>query len=115
VRCSGIEREARCLRQTVALQAELPVKRSGSMPGGASKLPDDPFDGLRLPLSAWKALESARITSLDQLEALAPLIEQVPGIEPRMADVIKDRLERLASRRVVRVRFIFPKRSRARG
>jgi hypothetical protein len=85
------------------------------MPQGVSKLPDDPFDGLRLPLSAWKALESARITSLDQLKALAPLIEQVPGIEPRTADVIKNRLDLLASRRTVRVRFIFPKRSRGRG
>jgi hypothetical protein len=92
------------------------------MPQGVSKLPDDPFDGLRLPLSAWRALESARITSLDQLKALAPLIEQVPGIieqvpgiEPRTADVIKNRLDRLASRRTVRVRFIFPKRSRGRG
>jgi hypothetical protein len=85
------------------------------MPQGVSKLPDDPFDGLRLPLSAWRALESARITSLDQLKALAPLIEQVPGIEPRTADVIKNRLDRLASRRTVRVRFIIPKRSRGRG
>jgi hypothetical protein len=85
------------------------------MPQGVSKLPDDPFDGLRLPLSAWRALESARITSLDRLKALAPLIEQVPGIEPRTADVIKNRLDLLASRRTVRVRFIFPKRSRGRG
>ena len=85
------------------------------MPRGALKPDNDPFDGLRLPLSAWRALESARITSLAQLKALAPLIEQVPGIEPRTAEVIKDRLDRLASRRTVRVRFIFPKRSRGRG
>ena len=84
------------------------------MPRRASNTADDPFDGLRLPLNAWKALESARITSLDQLKALAPLIEQIPGIEPRTAEVIKDRLGRLASRRRVRVRFIFPKRSRGR-
>jgi hypothetical protein len=85
------------------------------MPQGVSKLSDDPFDGLRLPLGAWRALERARITSLDQLKALAPLIEQIPGIEPRTADVIKDRLDRLAKRRTVRVRFIFPKRSRGKG
>ena len=85
------------------------------MPRGTSKLPHDPFDGLRLPLNAWRALESAQITSLNQLKVLAPLIEQIPGIEPRTAEVIKDRLDRLAGRRRVRVRFIFPKSPRGRA
>ena len=79
------------------------------MPQGCSQNPDDPFDGLRLPVSAWKALEDARITSLTQLMALAPLIDQIRSIDPETAQVIKDRLNRLAARRTVRVRLIFPK------
>ena len=52
------------------------------MPQGCSQNPDDPFDGLLLPVSAWKALEDARITSLKQLKALAPLIDQIRSIDP---------------------------------
>jgi hypothetical protein len=81
------------------------------MPRASSKNPDDPFDGLLLPVSAWKALEDARITSLKQLKALAPLIDQIQGIDLETAQVIKDRLDRLAARRTVRVRLIFPKPS----
>lgn len=79
------------------------------MPRASSKNPDDPFDGLHLPVSAWKALEDARITSLTQLKALAPLIDQIQGIDPETAQVIKDRLGRFAARRTARVRLIFPK------
>jgi hypothetical protein len=79
------------------------------MPRASSKNPDDPFDGLHLPVSAWKALEDARITSLTQLKALAPLIDQIRSIDPETAQVIKDRLDRFATRRTVRVRLIFPK------
>ena len=81
------------------------------MPQDRSQNPDDPFDGLRLPVSAWKALEDARITSLKQLEALAPLIDQIRSIDPETAQVIKDRLDRLTAGRTVRVRLIFPKPS----
>ena len=79
------------------------------MPQGCSQNRDDPFGGLLLPVSAWKALEDAQITSLEQLEALAPLIDQIRSIDPETAQIIKDRLERLAARRTVRVRLIFPK------
>jgi hypothetical protein len=77
-----------------------------------NKPSDDPFDGLRLPMSAWRALERAQITTLDQLKAIAPRIETVPGIDPESAQIIKDRLDRMASKRTVRVRLIFPKRLR---
>ncbi|EIM26904.1 hypothetical protein [Microvirga lotononidis] len=80
------------------------------MPQGHSQNRDDPFNGLLLPVSAWKALEDARITNLAQLKAVAPLIDQLRGIGPETAQVIKDRLDRLAARRTVRVRLIFPKR-----
>jgi hypothetical protein len=77
-----------------------------------NKPSDDPFDGLRLPMSAWRALEKAQITTLDQLTAVVAWIESVPGIDPESADIIKDRLHRMASRRTVRVRLIVPKRLR---
>ena len=82
------------------------------MPPAKPEIADDPFDGLCLPVSAWKALEEAHVTSLAQLKITMPVIEQIHGIGPEMAQVIRDRLERLDARRIVRVRLIFPKRSR---
>jgi hypothetical protein len=81
------------------------------MPQSPSQNPDDPFDGLLLPMSAWKALEDAKITSLEQLKTIAPGLKQIRGMDPEIAQIIKDRLDRLAARRTVRVRLIFPKRS----
>jgi hypothetical protein len=60
-----------------------------------SQHPDDPFDGLLLPLDAWKALEDAKITSLEQLKTVAPQLEQIRSIDPETAQVIQNRLERL--------------------
>jgi hypothetical protein len=80
------------------------------MPRACSHGPDDPFDGLLLPISAWKALEEAHITCLEQLKSVAPRLEQIPGMDPETAQVINNRLERLAARRTVQVRLIFPKR-----
>lgn len=80
------------------------------MPRSPSHNPDDPFDDLLMPMSAWKALEEARITSLDQLKTIAPRLEQFTGMDPESAQVIRDRLDRMAIRRTVRVRLIFPKR-----
>ena len=82
------------------------------MPRPLPQNPDDPFEGLLLPMDAWKALEDAQITNLKQLKAVAPLIEQIRGMDPATARVIKDRLERLAARRTIRVRLIFSKQSR---
>ena len=82
------------------------------MPPANPEIADDPFEGLYLPVSAWKALEEAHITSLEQLKTMVPVIEQIHGIGPEMAQVIRDRVELLATRRIVRVRLIFPKRSR---
>jgi hypothetical protein len=75
-----------------------------------SKGAGDPFEGLHLPVSAWKALEDANITSLEQLKVMAPSIERHPCIGPETARVIQDRLDRLAVKRAVRVRLVFPKR-----
>lgn len=76
-----------------------------------SKRSAGPFDDLQLPVSAWKALEDANITSLEQLKAIASLIDKDPRIGPELAHIIKDRLQRLADKRAVRVRFACPKRS----
>ncbi|PVE25959.1 hypothetical protein DC522_01590 [Microvirga sp. KLBC 81] len=81
------------------------------MPQSCSKNPDDLFDGLRLPVSAWKALEDAHITSLKQLKALAHRIEQIRSIDSETAQVIKDRLDRMSARRRVHVRLVFPKQT----
>ena len=80
------------------------------MPRSPSHNPDDPFKGLLLPMSAWKALENAKIIRLDQLKAEAHRLEQIQGMDPETAQVIKDRLDRLAAKRTVRVRLVFPKR-----
>ncbi|WP_246407775.1 hypothetical protein [Microvirga lupini] len=61
-------------------------------------------------MNAWKVIDEARITSLEQLKALAPVINDFPGIDPEIAKVIHDRLERLAAKRTIRVRLVFPKR-----
>jgi hypothetical protein len=81
------------------------------MPQAFPKSADDPFRGLLLPMEAWKAIDKAHITSLEQLKDLAPQIGQVPSIDPDVAKIIKDRLDRLAARRTVRVRLVFPKRT----
>ena len=81
------------------------------MPQALPQSPEDPFRGLLLPMEAWRALDDARITSLEQLKALAPRISEVPSIGPDIAEIITDRLDRLIARRRVRVRLVFPKRA----
>jgi hypothetical protein len=81
------------------------------MPQARPMSPEDPFRGLLLPVEAWKAIDDAHITSLEQLKALAPIIGQIPRMDPDAAQIIQDRLDRLAARRTVRVRLIFPKRA----
>jgi len=61
-------------------------------------------------MGAWKALDDAHVTNLEQLRALASRLDRIPSIDPDTAQIIKDRLGRLAARRTVRVRLIFPKR-----
>jgi hypothetical protein len=73
--------------------------------------PEDPFPGLLLPIEAWKAIDAAHITSLEQLKGLASRISAMPSIAPDLARIIKDRLDRLAAKRTVRVRLIFPRRA----
>ena len=79
------------------------------MPRSRSKNPDDPFDGLLLPMSTWKALEDAHITSRTQLQTMASVVVQMPDIGPETAQVIRDRLSQLTTKASVRVKLISPK------
>jgi hypothetical protein len=80
------------------------------MPQALPQSTEDPFCGLLLPIEAWKAIDDAHITSLEQLKALAPRISEVSSIDPELVRIIKDRLDRLTTKRTVRARLIFPQR-----
>ncbi|WP_262299506.1 hypothetical protein [Microvirga sesbaniae] len=56
-----------------------------------------PIDGLYLPPIAWAVLKREEIHTLEQLAGLADRLEHVEGIEPRMAEVIREALARVAS------------------
>lgn len=51
-----------------------------------------PIGGLYLPPMAWDALRQEKIQTIDQLMAKADQLEQFDGIEPRMAQVIRQAL-----------------------
>jgi hypothetical protein len=55
-----------------------------------------PIGGLYLPPVAWDGLQREEIQTLEQLMAMADRLEQVDGIEPRLADVIREALARAA-------------------
>lgn len=78
----------------------------------APKKSADPFEGLMLTRNAWKALEDADIRSLKQMIAMAPHIEYALRTDRDTVRVIKKALDRLAARRILRVRLAFPKRYR---
>jgi hypothetical protein len=81
------------------------------MPHARSISPEDPLPGLLLPIEAWKTIDAAHITSLEQLKALALHISEIPSINPELVRIIKDRLDCLTTKRTVRVRLIFPQRA----
>jgi hypothetical protein len=72
-------------------------KEAIPMPRALPKSPGDPFDGLRLPMSAWKAVEAAQITCLEQLKSLALTLNQTPNLDAETAQIIQDRLNRAGS------------------
>ncbi|WP_157934602.1 hypothetical protein [Microvirga ossetica] len=55
-----------------------------------------PIGGLYLPPVAWDVLQREKIRTLEQLVDIADRLEQVEGIEPRMAEVIREALARVA-------------------
>ena len=62
-------------------------------------------------MSAWKALEDAHITNLQQLQTMASVIDQIPDIGPETAQLIGDRLGQLSTKKSVRFSLVFPKQS----
>ena len=54
------------------------------------------IEGLYLPPIAWKVLQREKIRTLAQLVGIADKLERVDGIEPRMAEVIRESLARVA-------------------
>ncbi len=55
-----------------------------------------PIGGLYLPPLAWDVLQREKIQTLEQLMAMADGLEQVVGIESRLAEVIREALARVA-------------------
>ena len=68
------------------------------MPNPAWKVCRGPIRELRLSQYAWRMLDDEKITTIDQLTAVADQIEQlVPGIGPKMAAAIRAELARVAA------------------
>jgi hypothetical protein len=55
-----------------------------------------PIEGLYLPPSVWEVLRREHIGTIDQLRAQADRLEQLDGIETRMAQVIRQVLAHFA-------------------
>ena len=55
-----------------------------------------PIGGLYLPPVAWAMLQREKIQTLEHLVDMADRLEQFDGIEPRMAEVIREALARVA-------------------
>ena len=55
-----------------------------------------PIRGLYLPPVAWGVLQRETIQTLEQLVDIADRLEQFDGMEPRMAEVIREALVRVA-------------------
>ncbi len=58
---------------------------------------EGPIRGLRLPAIAWNRLHDEGITTLDQLKAAADHLEQLVGIGPKTAQIIRDELARIVT------------------
>ena len=55
-----------------------------------------PIGGLSLPHNAWQALRRENIENLDQLRTVVGQLQQLEGIGPKTARVIKMELARVA-------------------
>ena len=67
------------------------------MPNGLHGSCEGSIGGLRLPQSVWNVLRRENITTFEQLKAVADRIEQVLGIEPKTALVVRDDIARVAA------------------
>lgn len=66
------------------------------MPNGFYGSCEGPIGGLHLPQSVWNVLQRENITTFEQFKAVAERIEQFPGIEPKMALVVREEIARVA-------------------
>ncbi len=57
-----------------------------------------PISGLYLPPAAWDMLRREKIQTLEHLVGVAGRLEQFDGIEPRMAEVIREAIAHVALR-----------------
>ena len=67
------------------------------MPNHYSERWEGPIRGLRLPLAAWNSLRDERITTIDQLKAVADRLERMVGIGSKTAQVIRAELTRVSA------------------
>ena len=58
---------------------------------------EGPIKGLRLPSAVWNKLQDENIRTFDQLKAAAHQLDQIFGIGPKMARVIRDEIARIAA------------------
>jgi hypothetical protein len=66
------------------------------MPNGFYGSCEGPIGGLYLPQSVWNVLQRESIATFDQLKAVAERIDQFPGIESKMALVVREEIARVA-------------------
>ncbi len=66
------------------------------MPNGFFGSCEGPIEGLHLPQSVWNVLQRENITTFDQFKAIAERIDQLPGIAPKMALVVREEIARVA-------------------
>jgi hypothetical protein len=69
------------------------------MPQGRWECVRGPIRALRLPSDVWETLQRECITTLDRLRAMADQIHTLPGIGPKMAQLIREELVRVMSSR----------------
>jgi hypothetical protein len=58
---------------------------------------EGPIAGLRLPIAIWYSLQGEGITTINQLQAVADRLEELIGIGPKFARLIREELARAAA------------------
>ena len=56
-----------------------------------------PIKEIRLPLQVWTSLQDENITTIEQLKAMADRLENLVGIGPKAAQIIREELARVSA------------------